>query len=106
MKFRIFLKSFENELIDFASQQLYRTLVQNEAKVKGIVSLPIRIKRFCVLRSPLQRSSIFYFKLNYHQVFPVHYEFYLSRSLIKRNATRISIQTGKFPSLNETNPKI
>ena len=68
MKFRIFLKSFENELIDFASQQLYRTLVQNEAKVKGIVSLPIRIKRFCVLRSPhIDKDSREHFEVRIHK---------------------------------------
>jgi small subunit ribosomal protein S10 len=70
MKFRIFLKSFENELIDFASQQLYRTLVQNEAKVKGIVSLPIRIKRFCVLRSPhIDKDSREHFELRLYKRF-------------------------------------
>ena len=45
MKFRILLRSFDNELIDFASQQLRSVLLKTESKVKGTVSLPIKIKR-------------------------------------------------------------
>ena len=52
MKFRILLRSFDNELINVASQQLRVTLLQTDCKVNGVVALPTKIKRFCVLRSP------------------------------------------------------
>ena len=52
MKFRILLKSFNNDLIDLACQQLRTTLLKTDCTVNGVVSLPIKIKRFCVLRSP------------------------------------------------------
>jgi small subunit ribosomal protein S10 len=52
MKFRILLRSFNNELINTASQQLRTTLLNTDCKVTGTIALPIRIKRFCVLRSP------------------------------------------------------
>jgi small subunit ribosomal protein S10 len=52
MKFRIILKSFDNELIEFASSQLRSVLVKTECNLKGLVSLPTKIKKFCVLRSP------------------------------------------------------
>ncbi|MCR9073296.1 MAG: 30S ribosomal protein S10 [Alphaproteobacteria bacterium] len=52
MKFRILLRSFDSELINKASQQLYDTLIGTDCTISGAVSLPTRIKRFCVLRSP------------------------------------------------------
>ncbi len=52
MKFRILLKAFDNELINLASQDLRNSLLNSECTVTGIVSLPTRIKKFCVLRSP------------------------------------------------------
>lgn len=52
MKFRILLRSFDSELINLASEQLRNTLIGTDCKVTGAVSLPTRIKRFCVLRSP------------------------------------------------------
>jgi|TARA_B110000261_G_C13063867_1_gene349343 small subunit ribosomal protein S10 len=52
MKFRILLRSFNNDLIQTASQQLRTTLVNTDCKVNGTIALPTRIKRFCVLRSP------------------------------------------------------
>ena len=52
MKFRILLRSFNNELIQTASQELRTTLLNTDCKVNGTIALPTRIKRFCVLRSP------------------------------------------------------
>ena len=45
MKFRIILKSFDNELIEFASSQLRSVLVKTECNLKGLVSLPTKIKK-------------------------------------------------------------
>lgn len=52
MKFRILLKSFDNELIESASKELRSILLKTECNLKGVVSLPTKIKKFCVLRSP------------------------------------------------------
>jgi small subunit ribosomal protein S10 len=64
MKFRIFFKSFDNDLIDFACQQLRLVLLPTECQLKGVVSLPMKIKRFCVLRSPhIDKDSREHFEL-------------------------------------------
>jgi small subunit ribosomal protein S10 len=52
MKFRILLRSFNNDLISKSSEQLRTTLLNTDCKVNGVVALPTKIKRFCVLRSP------------------------------------------------------
>jgi small subunit ribosomal protein S10 len=73
MKFRILLKSFNNDLIETACQQLRGTLlgnVGNECIVKGVVSLPTKIKRFCVLRSPhVDKDSREHFELRIYKNF-------------------------------------
>jgi small subunit ribosomal protein S10 len=70
MKFRILLKSFDNELINIASQELRLTLLKTDCKVKGVVSLPIKIKRFCVLRSPhIDKDSREHFEVRLYKRF-------------------------------------
>lgn len=70
MKFRIILRSFDNELIDFASQQLRSVLVKTESNVKGTVALPTKIKRFCVLRSPhIDKDSREHFEIRLYKRF-------------------------------------
>jgi small subunit ribosomal protein S10 len=70
MKFRILLKSFDNELINLASEELRKSLLQTECKVKGVVSLPMKIKKFCVLRSPhIDKDSREHFELRLYKRF-------------------------------------
>jgi small subunit ribosomal protein S10 len=70
MKFRILLKSFDNQLINLASQQLKTNLSKKECQLKGVVSLPIKIKRFCVLRSPhIDKDSREHFELRLYKRF-------------------------------------
>jgi small subunit ribosomal protein S10 len=70
MKFRILLKSFNNDLIQAASKQLQQTLINTEATLKGVVSLPTKIKRFCVLRSPhVDKDSREHFELRIYKKF-------------------------------------
>lgn len=70
MKFRILLRSFDNELINLASQQLRSTLLKTECKVNGVVALPTKIKRFCVLRSPhIDKDSREHFELRLYKRF-------------------------------------
>jgi small subunit ribosomal protein S10 len=52
MKFRILLRSFDSKLITKATQHLQEILKNKDCTVAGIVALPTRVKRFCVLRSP------------------------------------------------------
>jgi small subunit ribosomal protein S10 len=68
MKFRILLKSFNKDLIETASQQLRSTLSNSECTLKGVVSLPTKIKRFCVLRSPhIDKKSREQFEMRTHK---------------------------------------
>ena len=70
MQFRIFLRSFNNDLINLASQQLRSTLLKTECKLNGIVALPTKIKRFCVLRSPhIDKDSREHFELRLYKRF-------------------------------------
>ena len=68
MKFRILLRSFDNELMNLASQQLRSVLSQTDCNVKGVVALPTKIKRFCVLRSPhVDKDSREHFETRTHR---------------------------------------
>lgn len=52
MKLRIILKAYSNELANLACEQLRSALLATNCEISGVVALPTRIKRFCVLRSP------------------------------------------------------
>jgi len=52
MKIRIFLKAYNKELLNLVCENLSKYLVDKECNISGIIALPIKIKRFCVLRSP------------------------------------------------------
>ena len=72
MKFRILLRSFNNELINLACQQLRATLLKSEADctINGVVALPTKIKRFCVLRSPhIDKDSREHFEVRQYKRF-------------------------------------
>jgi small subunit ribosomal protein S10 len=70
MKFRILLRSFNNDLIDIATQQLRSTLLKSECNLNGVVSLPTKIKRFCVLRSPhIDKDSREHFEIRLYKRF-------------------------------------
>lgn len=70
MKFRIFLRSFDNDLINLASQELRQTLLKTDCQISGIIALPLKIKRFCVLRSPhIDKDSREHFELRLYKRF-------------------------------------
>jgi small subunit ribosomal protein S10 len=70
MKFRILLRSFDKDLINLASQQLRTTLIKTECNLAGVVSLPTKIKRFCVLRSPhVDKDSREHFEIRIYKRF-------------------------------------
>ena len=70
MKFRILLKSFNNEVINLASEQLRNTLLKTDCQLNGVVALPTKIKKFCVLRSPhIDKDSREHFELRLYKRF-------------------------------------
>jgi small subunit ribosomal protein S10 len=70
MKFRILLKSFNNDLIHQASEQIHSTLIKTECTLNGLVALPTKIKRFCVLRSPhIDKDSREHFEIRLYKRF-------------------------------------
>jgi small subunit ribosomal protein S10 len=70
MKFRILLRSFNNEFIHLASEQLRAVLLNADCTMNGAVSLPTRIKRFCVLRSPhVDKDSREHFEVRLYKRF-------------------------------------
>lgn len=70
MKFRIFLKSFDNDLIQLASEQFRMVLSATDCELKGVVALPTKIKRFCVLRSPhIDKKSREHFEIRLYKRF-------------------------------------
>jgi len=74
MKFRIVLKSFDNDQINYASSHLTQALknsVQNDDyKLSGVIALPTKIKKFCVLRSPhVDKDSREHFEVRIYKRF-------------------------------------
>ena len=70
MKFRIFLRSFDQEMINKASKDFRSTLLAQNCNVVGAVALPTRIKKFCVLRSPhVDKDSREHFEVRLHKQF-------------------------------------
>jgi small subunit ribosomal protein S10 len=52
MKIYIILKSFQKELINHTLLNMIEQLKNYNCKIFGVVFLPLKIKKFCVLRSP------------------------------------------------------
>lgn len=70
MKFRILLKSFNNDSIKLASEQVRNTLIKTDCCLNGVVCLPTKIKRFCVLRSPhIDKDSREHFEVRIYKRF-------------------------------------
>jgi len=70
MKFRILLRSFDNDLINTACDELRGTLLKTDCTLNGVVALPIKIKRFCVLRSPhIDKDSREHFEIRLYKRF-------------------------------------
>ena len=70
MKFRLFLQAFDNHLIYLAAQQFRLNLLQTNCTLTGIIALPTRIKKFCVLRSPhIDKDSREHFEIRLSKIF-------------------------------------
>jgi small subunit ribosomal protein S10 len=70
MKFRIYLKSFNTKLIGKACEQFHSILGKANCQVGGMVALPMKMKKFCVLRSPhVDKDSREHFELRIYKRF-------------------------------------
>lgn len=70
MKVRIILKSFNKKLIQFAIKELTLSLLNSNFKILSTVSLPIKIKKFCLLASPhVDKKSREQFELRFYKSF-------------------------------------
>lgn len=70
MKIRFFLKSFDNHIINNATKDLKEFLKTINIESQGFVSLPIKIKKFCVLRSPhIDKDSREHFEIRLYKKF-------------------------------------
>jgi small subunit ribosomal protein S10 len=70
MKFRLFLKAFKKGLIEHTFETIQQTLNDTDCKISGLISLPLKIKRFCVLRSPhVNKDSREHFEIRTYKKF-------------------------------------
>lgn len=51
-KIRIKIESFDHEILSLSCEKIKQTILDLNATIIGPVSLPTRIRRYCVLRSP------------------------------------------------------
>jgi small subunit ribosomal protein S10 len=97
MKFRLFFKSFDNELIKLTSRQFYSTLENTNCQVKGMVALPTKIKKFCVLRSPhVDKDSREHFEIRLYKRF---IDLQLDNPTVLNSLLQTSFPAGVFCSL-------
>jgi small subunit ribosomal protein S10 len=70
MKLRIFLKSFHKERILQASNDFLSLFAKIPCEKSGWISLPVKTKKFCVLRSPhIDKDSREHFELRIYKKF-------------------------------------
>lgn len=65
---RIRLRAFDYRLLDKSTSEIVNTVKRTGAKVRGPVPLPIRMEKFCVLRSPhVDKKSREQFEIRTHK---------------------------------------
>ena len=70
MKFRLFLKSFNTHLILKAAAEIKELFTVNNYSIIGPISLPLKIKKFCLLRSPhVNKDSREHFEMRIYKKF-------------------------------------
>jgi len=70
MKLRVVLKSFNKEAMNLASEELKGLCTKTDSVFGGLVAVPSRIKKYCVLRSPhVDKDSREHFELRLHKRF-------------------------------------
>jgi len=67
-KIRIILKAYDHRSLDLSAQQIVEAAERTGAVVTGPVPLPVRRKRFCVIRSShIDKDSREHFELRTHK---------------------------------------
>ena len=76
MKLRLILKSFDSKSLRKISNEINELCSTLECEITGIVALPTRIKKYCVLRSPhIDKDSREHFEVRVHKrVLEIHYD--------------------------------
>ncbi len=70
MKLRFYIKSFDKKLLQSVIKNLISILTETECQITGSVALPIKIKKFCVLRSPhIDKDSREQFEIRIYKQF-------------------------------------
>lgn len=70
MKIRIFLRSFNKEKINIVSKEISDLLIKENCTISGIIALPTKVKKFCVLRSPhVNKDSREHFEIRLYKQF-------------------------------------
>src|SRR4030042_1821539 len=67
-KIRIRIKGYDHKLVDQSVEQIVETAERTGAVVIGPVPLPIKIEKFCVIRSPfIDKDSREQFEMRTHK---------------------------------------
>ena len=65
---RIHLKAYDNKILDLSTEEIVNTAKRTGAQVKGPITLPTRIERYTVLRSPhIEKKSREQFESRTHK---------------------------------------
>lgn len=69
MRIRVFLKAYDSTFLSSTCKNLQKILIAKKCKITGAVSLPLRRKNFCVLRSPhIDNNSREHFEIRVSKV--------------------------------------
>jgi small subunit ribosomal protein S10 len=97
MKIRVFLRSFDKNLITESLKILKNKLENKNIKISHIISLPNKKKRFCVLRSPHgDKDSREHFDLTLRKIF---FDFETDDSNLLENSLNMEIPAGVIFSI-------
>ena len=70
MKLRLVIKSFDGKVINSVINTLKFKFIENNFKILSVVSIPTRIKKFCLLRSPhIDKDSREHFEIKIFKSF-------------------------------------
>jgi small subunit ribosomal protein S10 len=97
MKLRIFIKSFDKQLIEKISKDLVEFSKNVECTLSGVVALPTRIKKYCVLRSPhIDKDSREHFEVRSYKRF---FDFTTNSPAVLNALLKLQVPLGVYSSL-------
>jgi len=67
-KIRIKLKAFDHKILDQSVSEIIETVLRSGARIVGLIPLPTKIHKYCVLRSPhVDKKSREQFEMRIHR---------------------------------------